>query len=145
MSIYFHPQVYQEITVAFRACVRMDRITTDYPGWVVPEPFTTEYETCAFTYASFTARVAQKYEAKSQRLFNITIKMHYLCHMGLMARYLHPKLMWNYQQEDFMMWVRRICRSCAFGSKLNGVSRKMMKQYLVAKHISMCERDEVFR
>jgi hypothetical protein len=90
-------------------------------------------------------KLAGKYEAKLQRLFNVTMKQHYCCHQGMMARYLHPRLQHCYVHEDFMLVVRRLTRVCTAGSNMRLIARKLMELYVRGKHVSMCDKSEVFQ
>ena len=137
--------VYDRVKVALRACVRMDTIVSSTSGWKLPDNEADEYEHCAFVYASYSSRLGQIFEGLGKRLFDVTIKYHYMCHMGLAARHLHPRFTWCYMQEDLMLIIRRLCKSCVPGSDLTMVPRKLVKLACHAKHLKMCERHEVFR
>ena len=48
--------VYDRVTVALRACVRMDTIVSSTSGWKLPDNEADEYERCAFVYAPHQTR-----------------------------------------------------------------------------------------
>ena len=136
---------YELIAVALRASCRMERILDDNPtGWKLPATAAAEYEESGFTYAEVAARISQRCELSGRKLFNVTIKHHMLCHLAISAKYLHPRLGWCYMNEDYMMWIRKLCSRCVHGSSMAMTSRKMMQQWLHAKHLAMCNRDEMF-
>jgi hypothetical protein len=138
---------YEQILALLRASVRMDQIVHEAPitDWVLPPVVATEYEECAFLYGELSVKIADYYEKQGRRLFNITIKTHYICHAGLMGRFLHPKLSWCYKHEDFMMYCRKMSKACAHGSRMDLVQKKIMEQHVMGKHLHMCDRDSWFR
>jgi hypothetical protein len=63
-------------------------------------------------------------------LFHYTIKNHYMCHCGLLSKYLNPRLGWNYSGEDFMQKVKDIVGSCNRATKPPLVCSKSMGKYV---------------
>ena len=136
---------YEQILAALRACVRMDVIVADNRDWALPADVSTEYEDLAFLYAGLVCRLGNHYETLNYRLFDTTIKLHYLVHAALMAKHLHPRLSWCYQAEHFMLYVRTLCKSCIPGSSMPFVHNKMVRQHCQGKHTDMAERCRWFR
>ena len=123
----------------------MDRIATDYKGWKLEQPQAAEYLETAFTYAAVATRLTQLCEASERKLFNVTIKLHALCHVAIFAKFVHPHLMWCYVHEDYMLYIRRLCQRCVHGSSTALTSMKMMEQFLQAKHVDMAPREFWFK
>ena len=65
-----------------------------------------------------------------EALFHITIKSHYLMHLGLMGIHLNPRLGWCYAGEDYMQLIGRIVKSCQSGSPTRIVANKSVAKYL---------------
>jgi len=136
---------HEQILAALRACVRMDVIVADNRDWALPAYVSTEYEDLAFVYAGLVCRLGGHYEVLHYRLFDTTIRLHYLVHAALMAKHLHPRLSWCYQAEHFMLYVRTLCKSCIPGSSMPLVHNKMVRQHCQGKHMDMAERCRWFR
>ena len=107
----------------------MGRIVHEAPitDCVLPPAAADEYEGCSFLYGELAVQLADYYESENRRLFNITIKTHYNCHSGLMGRFLHPKLSWCYNHEDFMMYCRKMSKACAHGPRMDLVQKEIME------------------
>ena len=73
----------------------------------------------------------------AQRLFNITIKFHYLAHLALSADQMNFHLTWCFAGEDFMQHTKRLMMSSVRGNIAQSSSRKMMQKYLIAMHMAM--------
>ena len=65
-----------------------------------------------------------------EALFHVTIKFHYLMHLGLMGIHLNPRLGWCYAGEDYMQLIGRIVKSCQSGSPTRIVANKSVAKYL---------------
>ena len=113
--------VYDRVTVALRACVRMDTIVSSTSGWKLPDNEADEYEHCAFVYASYSSRLGQIFEGLGKRLFDVTIKYHYMCHMGLAARHLHPRFTWCYMQGSHAHHKEVMQKLCSWVGSYNGI------------------------
>ena len=62
-------------------------------------------------------------------LFNVTMKSHYLIHMGMAAGFINPYYGAVWQGEDMMRVLRRIMAASAFGRKPTSAQREAMNRY----------------
>ena len=65
-------------------------------------------------------------------LFNVTVKTHYVLHLGLIAAYLNPHLGACWSGEDLMQIVRRLLVSCAPGCTPVQSQLKAIRKYALA-------------
>ena len=69
-----------------------------------------------------------------RRLFNITVKSHYLCHIALTCQWLNPRLGWCYGGEDLMHRLKILAASCCRARSIYKVFEKMNEKYLWGLH-----------
>ena len=72
--------------------------------------------------------------APAKRLFDITIKAHYLAHTLLQSEWLHPKYGWCYSGEDFMMHTKRLHARCTHGNSGAQSTMKFCQIYRIGLH-----------
>ena len=72
-----------------------------------------------------------------RKLFHITIKSHYLMHVCLQAPCLNPRLGWCYSGEDFVQPIKKIAKSCSYGTALWEVTNKTITKYIRFFHMRM--------
>ena len=75
--------------------------------------------------------------ATAERLFDVTIKFHYLAHLALSADQMNFHLTWCFAGEDFMQHTKRLMTSAVRGNSPQSSSAKMMQKYLIAMHVAM--------
>ena len=61
--------------------------------------------------------------------FRITIKSHFLAHIGLNARYMNPRLGFCFAGEDYMAKIKLITGISARGNNVYQVSSKTVEKY----------------
>ena len=94
----------------------------------------------ALSFVHVYTAVAQAYNTQGLRLFNVTIKMHYLVHASAEAGFLNPGLLWTYSGEDMMQRVRHLAASCARGTPPWLIGAKFMAKYTQALNLRMRDR-----
>lgn len=62
-------------------------------------------------------------------LFHLTIKYHYLLHIGKIAKYMNPRLGWCYQGESLMHRVRILVQGSCHGVAPEKLGDKVIKKY----------------
>ena len=72
----------------------------------------------------------------NRKLFNMTSKCHFLCHIDINSSHVNPRKTWCFQGEDQMRRVQRLAQSCR--RRLNGMdaTTKMVKHLRLAMHFS---------
>ena len=65
-------------------------------------------------------------------MFKITVKSHYLWHMGRDAVYYNPRLGWTYSDEDFVGRIASVCRACTRSTTNSVRSDVLFKRYVLA-------------
>jgi len=79
--------------------------------------------------------LGEHYHPRYIKLFNITIKCHYLAHIGLLAEYINPRLGWCYSQEDLMAKIKRLVSNCFRGTPPHLISAKNLAKYCLGMHL----------
>jgi len=131
-------RIHQQVREGLRHSIRLDQMIEEHTGQVTfPEQVAKDFlaSTCAFL--GFATVLANHYMSSGHKLFNITIKFHYLYHAALQAQHLHPQLGWNYQGEDLMDKVRILASSCVRGNPAERATYKLMRKYALGIHMQL--------
>ena len=94
----------------------------------LPTAAATEFQTCVFTFLQLQTSL-RLYYGDDIKLFNETIKSHYLAHEAILCQYINPMKCWTYMGEDFMQKVKRLAAGCVVGNNAREVQRKIMRHY----------------
>ena len=93
-----------------------------------PDHVALQFRKHCFNYYEVQASLIQFYHPGIP-LHNVTLKSHYLLHLGLMASYINPALGSCWQGEDMMRHIRKLVGSCANGSSPALAARTAMFKY----------------
>ena len=143
-----HDEVHVKVLLAAEAAVEIDAILDRHMGWKVEEPDATFLVDQAFTYGATMNSLCKYMNTPAgghKKLFKVTTKMHDVCHMAMVAKYLHPRHGACYIHEDFMQVVRRFAQSAAHGSSPAMQQQKTVEQWAVAKHLNLTSQSEWYR
>ncbi len=116
-------------------CESMERILDAHKdAYRLPEPDATNFSRYCFAYGQICVRLRRHYRHQTPpiHLFKFIPKIHLICHIGLYARFLNPRLGWCYGPEAFMKVVKRCVVSCSAGSPAQLVCCKAMSKYCYA-------------
>lgn len=95
--------VHQNIKIVLKKSVRMDEILSQHKADVtLPRNVSAEFEAACFDYLLAYDHLASYFLAcvPVKRLFNKTMKCHYLAHIGMTVRDINPRQLWCYRGED---------------------------------------------
>ena len=84
----------------------------------------------------FSAAVAH-YEGAGLKVFNLTVKAHYLAHLHNQVPWLHPRHSWCYSGEDFVQHLKWLTKVCTPGLNPKAVPLKALARYSLAMHAAM--------
>jgi hypothetical protein len=128
----------QQIKLALKFSSRLEEILDEHPrGVVLPHDAAVEYEDATFKFLALQTALANGSMAAGQRSFNVTIKSHYLVHIALLSRFVHPRLSWNYSGEDFMQKIKHLAASCVKGNHPHDAFNKVATKYSLAMDLQM--------
>jgi hypothetical protein len=129
----------QQISIALQKSIAMDTILHDNRHVI---KFTNEvyqaFETAGFTYLIVFNALGTYYaetHVPAKKIFDVTIKAHYVGHCIIEAEFLNPRIGWCYAGEDFMFRVRRLLSSCTHNSTPSQSVRLFIKKYVIAMHL----------
>jgi hypothetical protein len=118
---------------------QMDSIVDMYPDVdKLPAEDANAYRDAAYEYARTQAALADFYNGEggsALMIFDITAKTHWMLHGADDARYLNPRLSWNYAGEDFMGKVKVLHASCCKGNSAAMSTNKFAEKYCFALHL----------
>jgi hypothetical protein len=124
------------IIAALEASIGMERILdANAQAYVWPEDVSEQYIDHAFTFLLLFHSLSKHFEGLREsgvggcKLFNVTIKCHFLAHGALMSKYLNPRLCWCYSGEDMMHKMRTLCHSVVTGNKLQSICWMFLRKY----------------
>jgi hypothetical protein len=67
-------------------------------------------------------------------LFNVVNKHHFCAHLASHQQYLNPEICWQYQYEDFMGRIARVCAACTAGTVSYSIPGRLMSKYRRVLH-----------
>lgn len=122
-----HKQVVRMLDIA----IRMESLLDEHAdAYILPAEARGEFRLCCFSFVQLNTQLGAFYHRRGVLLFSHTIKMHYMCHIGLVADYINPRLGWCYAGEDFMKRIKKLVQSSAAGTGAHLVTTKAMKKYI---------------
>ena len=90
-----------------------------------------DFSDSVLKYVAANAALSNVFHPMGVPLFHYTIKAHYLLHIGLMSKHLHPSLCSCYSGEDFMHKSKLIVAACCAGTKHHDVFPKTLEKFAV--------------
>ena len=137
---------HRQIRLALRMSARMEELLVEHKREIkLPTEAAAELEKCALAYLQLNTALAQHYNAMGWKIFDITIKFHYLVHASRGAKWLNPRLGWTYSGEDFMQKVRLLTQSSVRGTPMIKVGEKTLRKYVWGMTLRMSERAQWLR
>ena len=128
---------HQRVRIALETGVRLDTILDEHTGeWRLSPDAAQEFLQTALTHVQMTCSVANLH---GMRLFNITLKTHYLIHAAYRGLHMNPRVGWCFMGEDYMKKMKALSGSCCRGVALDAVGLKQLKKYLVAMHFQLTD------
>ena len=126
----------QQIEAALKYSVQMDSILDEHRRAIrLPAPAYQSFRDAGFNYMLLFNALGTHYAEHGKKLFNVTIKAHYVIHCVLDAEHLNPRLSWCYAGEDMMFRVRRLLATCTFNESPSNSIRKFVQKYVVGVHL----------
>ena len=126
---------HKAIRLLLKLSATLDRILHEHKEVDALPPSEAErFKQSAFNMLLLYSQVNQHSSANGMRLFNITIKCHYLLHIALDARFLNPRQGWCYRGEDMMNKTKILAASCCKARSIFTVFQKMNKKYWFGLH-----------
>ena len=138
--------IHRQVELALRCCADIDTILDDNRDVVkLPPGAATKFQDNVFNFLSLLNAVATHFTIKQVRLFNLTIKCHYLAHIGFHAENINPRLCWCYAGEDLMNKVKVLTQSCLKGTHASKVFEKLLPKIHDGPPPVNCEPKPVVR
>lgn len=130
--------VHKQVRLALKASVAFERIIAEHKHSVkLPPAVAAELVKATDTFVICAYALQQHFLASDRKLFNVTIKFHYLCHLALSSVHLNPRLGWCYVGEDYMGKIKKVASSCLRGTPPHLVSAKIMRKYTLGLHMRL--------
>jgi len=126
--------LHAQVMAGLQMSIKMETILDEHAGeWKLPGRAADDYLEACYNYLAFFTSLANTYQKAPYKfkLFNVTIKAHYLLHSAMMARFLNPRLTWCYSAEDYMHCCKILGQSCVKGTVAWSVSSKMAEKWLI--------------
>ena len=79
-------------------------------------------------FLAFQTKLRDHFGSRKQ-LFHVTIKSHYLLHIGIIGLYMNPRIGWCYSGEDLMGIFKKRIASSQRGVPLSLLSRRVLLKY----------------
>jgi len=121
-----------QIMICLKKSCTLEQMLEDHRGdYAIPREYADEFEAVGLDFLVVYGALAKYYTDRGRKLFNLTIKAHYLAHAILNARFISPRMAWTYMGEDFMRVSRRLLAVCCAGNKPEQATVKFAMHYRV--------------
>jgi hypothetical protein len=111
----------------------LDKHATSYR---LPDGDAKMFEQACWDFVALDTALANFYHPQHILLFNFTPKFHYILHIGLVSRYINPRLGWCYSGEDFMQKIKQIVQASHSGAGPQTVVSKAILKYVQGLSLS---------
>ena len=100
----------------------------------LPQNMADELERITFEFGRNVTLLRRYFEGLpgSPRLFRFTAKLHLLCHISSMAKYINPRIYWCWSGEDYMRKMQKLVQSALHGTRNVDVVSKTLEKYCYA-------------
>lgn len=131
-------EFHQLVKVGLRASIGMDQVLEDNPTcWRLTGAAAAAFRKCTWRFLAVFSALARLANERGQRLFNVTMKAHYLAHLCLTCDTWNPRAHWTFQSEDWMHVQRTLAQACVRGTPIHMLASKMLSKYRLALHLRL--------
>ena len=124
-------EVHKQMKLLTKLAVTMESIMDEYKDeFVLPPEAAATFKESAYGFCGLTTQLGHHFHAQGHRLFNYTIKFHYLCHLGDAAAFWNPRKSWCYAGEDLMHKVKLMIQGAQRGARPHVVVAKVLNKYV---------------
>ena len=132
-------KVHRMIRLLLTKNLELDTILDAHPTsmgyFCLPPTEAEKFKKTMFSVGQLHKQLSEHFTAKEIRVFNFTAKSHMLMHLGLLSKYIHPKLGWCFQGEGFMRTVQTLLQSCVRGNHAVQAMAKATVHYNLGKQL----------
>jgi len=130
--------IHKRIALMLKLTCRMEDIIDEHKDSMrFPPKAAEDFQKACFSMFHLQHGLQMHFRNKGNRkVFNLTSKCHFLCHIAINSKHLNPRKTWCFQGEDQMKRVQRLAQSCL--RRLNGMdaTTKMVKHLRLAMHFA---------
>jgi hypothetical protein len=142
--------LHKQIELALTFSVDMEHIVDQHVDCATLPPDSAErFHAAVFDFLACYTFIAKHFVevpvGRRRKLFNVTVKFHYLAHIGLLAWALNPRYGWCYSGEDMMQKTKRLAHSCLRGLGTDAAPSKMLVKYMFGMHLLMIDGQHKLR
>ena len=131
---------HKKIRFLLKNNIELDNILAEFPvtdgHYRFPEAGYRRFVSACFKVAQTTKALNEFYAGQDTRVFNVTSKAHCMLHVALLAKYLHPALVWCYKGEDYMRVVQTLLQSCVRGNNPFQAMNKATRHYMLGSQLA---------
>lgn len=137
-----HPanKQHKQVKLALQCAARMEAILDEHAAaYCLPLAAAQEYEKSINSLVQLQAALGAFFHPQGRALFHFTVKSHYAMHLGMMSRYINPRVGWCYSGEDMMSKVVSLAQASMRGTRQHMVSATLMRKYAFALGLGMAQ------
>jgi len=132
-------EVHQRIHLVLETGMEMDAVLDRHVDeFRLPPAVAERFFKLCLSHAQTISSLANLHGLK---LFNVTMKVHYMIHIGHRSGHLNPRLAWCFLNEDFMKHNKTLAMACLKGNSTKQFSRKFASKMSLAMHCTFSEID----
>ena len=133
-------EVHKNMVLIMKMAVNMESVMDEHKDeFRLPPAAAAKFKESAYAFAALTAVLGHHFHPRGDRLFNFTIKSHYLCHLGDTAAYWNPRKSWCYAGEDMMHKMKVLIQSSQRGAAAHVVVPKVIRKYVQGLELKLSQ------
>jgi hypothetical protein len=131
-------EIFEYVSVGLAMSRTIDEVIDNNPtAYKFEGAVLEQYQSAIFVFLAMQNALAVHFNSHGYKVFNITLKSHYLAHGALQAAFLNPRLAWCFGGEDFMQTMKRVGGMCGFGTSIYRRAHAVMERYSAGMHFLM--------
>ena len=139
---------HKHITAGLKRAIEIEDVLDRNPRVAkLPDAEAQAYKTHVFAFLAHFTWLAQYFISlpvgERLRLFDVTIKGHYMAHSALTCHHQNPRMGWCYMGEDYMKIMKSLMQSCVRGNAPQNATLKMLTKLRLAFRIDVDDSEDL--
>lgn len=131
-------QQQRQVSLMLGLIVKMEQILDDHAlEFRFSDQAHADFRKCVYAFVQLNSELANHFHTSGVKLFNHTVKFHYMLHIAEVSAYMNPRLGWCYSGEDYMRKAKTLVQGSHRGTPPALVVSKVMRKYAVAFSLSL--------
>jgi hypothetical protein len=138
-------RTHRQVRLALRCSCRLEALLDEHDrAFKLPPAAAAEWESAVYDLLALVTALANEFHPRGIMLWHITIKSHYLLHLGKLVHHINPRLGWCYAGEDFVGRLKLLVQAAHRGTPAHLVVNKVLLKYALGMGYNLMDRRQWF-